>query len=53
MSNALGLTILGLGIALIVGFVLLIQHLAKNHPESKLGGIAKKIDAFIDRLPED
>jgi len=53
MSNTLGLTILGLGIALIVGFVLLIQHLAKNHPESKLGEIAKKIDAFIDRLPED
>ena len=53
MSNTLGLTILGLGIAIIVGFVVLVQHKAKNHPKTKLGEIAKKIDVFIDRFPEE
>jgi len=53
VSNTLGLLIIGLGIAFIVGFVLFVQYMARNHPDTKLGQIAKAIDAFIDRLPED
>jgi hypothetical protein len=52
MSNSLGLTLIGLGIGLIVVFVIVVQHLARNHPETALGRIAKKIDAFIDRMPD-
>jgi len=53
MNNTVGLLIVSLGIALIVGFVVLVQHMAKNHPDTKIGQIAKKIDTVIDRLPDD
>jgi len=53
MNNTIGLVIIGVGIALIVGFVVSVQYMANHHPETKLGEIAKKIDDFIDRLPED
>jgi len=53
MDNRLGLMLIGLGIALVVGFVVLVQYLAKHHPDTWIGQIAKKIDEFIDRLPED
>ncbi len=53
MDNRLGLMLIGLGIALVVGFVVLVQYLVKHHPDSRIGQIAKKIDQFIDLLPED
>jgi hypothetical protein len=52
MSNSLGLILIGIGIALIVVFVIVVQYLAKNRPETALGRLAKKIDAFIDRMPD-
>jgi hypothetical protein len=52
MSNSLGLALIGLGIAMLVAFVLLIHYLATNHSDSKIGRIAKKINAYIDQLPD-
>ena len=52
MDNTLGLLLIGIGIGLIVVFVIVVQYLAKNHPGSTLGRIAKKIDDFIDRMPD-
>jgi len=52
MSNSFGLILIGLGIGVIVIFVIVVQHLAKNHPDKPMGRIAKKIDAFIDKMPD-
>jgi hypothetical protein len=52
MDNTLGLILIGLGIGLIVVFVIVVQYLAKNQPGTTLGRIAKKIDAFIDKMPD-
>jgi hypothetical protein len=53
MSNSMGLFLIGLGIGLMVVFVIVVQHLAKNQPETRIGRLARKIDHFIDRLPDD
>ena len=52
MSNSLGLFLIGLGIGLIVVFVVVVQYLAKNHSDTKIGRIAQKIDHFIDNMPD-
>jgi hypothetical protein len=51
-SNTLGLFLIGLGIGLIVLFVVVVQYLAKNHSETKIGCLAQKIDHFIDNMPD-
>ena len=52
MSNSLGLILIGLGIGLIVVFVVVVQYMAKNHSDTKIGRIAQKIDHFIDDMPD-
>jgi len=52
MSNTLGLLLIGLGIGLIVGFVIFVQYMAKTHPETPLGRVCIKIESIIDRIPE-
>ena len=53
MSNGLGLTLIGLGLACLIGFVIAVDKLAQNKPDTPLGRLAQRINAFIDRLPED
>jgi riboflavin transporter FmnP len=53
MSNSLGLFLIGLGIGLLIVFVIVVQYLAKNHSNKRIGQIAQKIDQFIDQLPDD
>ena len=53
MNNTIGLLLIGLGIGIIVGFVIFVQYMANNHPHSKVGRICHKINGFIDRLPDD
>jgi len=53
MSNSLGLFLIGLGIGMLIVFVLAVQYLAKNRANTKIGQIARKIDQFIDRLPDE
>lgn len=50
ISNALGLTLIFLGIALLVG---LVGCLARKYPHTARGCLSKRIAAFIDHLPED
>jgi hypothetical protein len=52
MDNTLGLVLIGLFIGGIIVFVILVGYMAKNHPDSTLGKISKKIDQFIDNLPD-
>ena len=52
MSNSLGLFLIAVGIGLIVVFVIVVQYLAKNRSETKIGRIAQKIDHFIDNMPD-
>ena len=53
MSNSLGLFLIFLGIAILIGLVALVMYFEKNHPDTKLGQISKKISRFIDTLPDD
>jgi hypothetical protein len=53
MSNTLGLVLIGLFIGGIVAFVILVDYMAKNRPDTKLGALSKKIDQFIENLPDD
>jgi hypothetical protein len=52
MSNTFGLVLIGLFIGGIIAFVILVGYMAKNHPDTKLGQFSKKIDKFIDNLPD-
>jgi len=52
MSNSLGLFLIAVDIGLIVAFVIVVQYLAKKHPETKIGRLAQKIDHFIDNMPD-
>ena len=51
MSNALGLTLLGVLIGGIILFVVVVQYVANHYPETRIGQICKAIDEFIVRLP--
>ncbi|HEY60902.1 MAG TPA: hypothetical protein G4N92_09530 [Anaerolineae bacterium] len=53
MSNTIGLFLIATGILLIIAFVITVGYFAKNKPNTRLGKICKKIDSFIDNLPED
>ncbi|MGD8457358.1 MAG: hypothetical protein PVF83_13335 [Anaerolineales bacterium] len=53
MSNTLGLSLIALFIGGIVAFVIFVNYMAKNPPDTKIGALSKKIDKFIDNLPED
>ena len=53
MSNTVGLLLIGLGIGVLVAFIILVDHVAKSFPHTKVGRICKSIDDFIQRLPED
>jgi hypothetical protein len=53
MSNSIGLLLIGIGIALIIGFVALVDWMARNRPNTRIGRICRTIDEFIGRLPED
>lgn len=53
MSNAIGIPLIFIGIGILVGLVILVVYLEKNHPDTKAGKISKKISRFIDTLPDD
>jgi hypothetical protein len=53
MSNALGLTLIAIGIGLLIGSVIFIQYMARNYPETRIGRICVKLDKFIENLPDD
>jgi hypothetical protein len=53
MSNTLSLLLIALVIGLIIGLVVFVQLMVNNRPDTKVGQISKKIDDFIDRLPDD
>jgi len=51
VSNRLGLTLIGIFIGGIILFVILVQYIANNFPNTKIGQVCKRIDDFIERLP--
>ena len=51
MSNAFGLTLIGLFIGGIILFVVVVQYVANHYPETRFGQVCKAIDEFIERLP--
>jgi hypothetical protein len=53
MSNELGLILIGLGLLSIIAFVIVVDRLAKRKPDTKWGKLAQRINAIIERLPED
>lgn len=53
MSNTVGLLLIGLGIGGLVVFVILVDYVANNFPDTKIGRICKAIDGFVERLPDD
>jgi hypothetical protein len=53
ISNALGLTLIGLIIGGLVAFVILVEYTVNHYPNTKLGKIYRAIDAFVHRLPGD
>jgi len=53
MSNTVGLLLIGLGIGGLVAFVIVVEYVARNFPDTRVGRICKRIDDFIQRLPED
>jgi hypothetical protein len=53
MGNTVGLLLLGLGIGMIIAFVVFVDYMASNCPDTKVGCICKVIDNFTQRLPED
>jgi hypothetical protein len=53
MSNALGLTLIGMGIATIIVFVVVVSYMARNYPDTPLGAICSRIDRIINNLPDD
>lgn len=53
MSNTLGLTLLGLGIGLIVMFVMVVQYMTRNYPDTAIGRVCVRLDKFVDNLPDD
>jgi len=48
-----GLLLIGLGIGGLVVFVILVDYVANNFPDTKIGRICKAADDLIRRLPED
>ncbi len=53
MSNSLGLFLIFLGIAILIGLVILVMYFENKYPDTKVGQISKKISRFIDNLPEN
>lgn len=53
MSNALGLTLIGLGITTIIVFVVVVSYMARNYPDTPFGAICSRIDRIINNLPDD
>jgi hypothetical protein len=53
MSNAVGLTLIGLGIATIVVLVVFVSYMARNYPDTTIGAICSRIDRIINNLPDD
>lgn len=50
MSNALGLTLIGIFIGGIILFVVVVQYVANYYPETRTGQVCKTIDEFIERF---
>ena len=53
MTNATGLLLLGFLIASVIGLVIIVEIVANKSPDTRIGRLCKKINDFIEKLPDD
>ncbi|HUW10872.1 MAG TPA: hypothetical protein VM537_14170 [Anaerolineae bacterium] len=52
VSNTVGLLLIWFLIASVLAFVVIVEQLARRRPNTTIGRLCKRIDDFIERLPE-
>jgi hypothetical protein len=52
VSNTAGILLIWFSIGSLLAFVVIVEQVARRRPDTTIGRLCKRIDEFIERLPE-